>query len=558
MRWMHWVVLLAVGFVIAARPVMAADEKGPARTETRLKRIALFKNGLGFFVREGTLSTSQGTVLVGPFAAPAHGTFWVSCPRTTGLTSVVAREIKVKGDPIPAREVAELLRANIGKKVAVADTDVVGTIVGFAPDRQASPTPRGDYGIGGGGQIEGVAPWGRGEYVLIKTDKGIVALSPYSISRVTFLSDKIESEWRPEVSAAELRAELASPKEGDWLSVSYLAKGITWAPSYLIDISDAKQARLSAKAEVVNEAEDLKGTHVDLITGFPNLKFADVLDPMARKMDLASFLQALGGAGARPAAGVMTQSVIFNRAMEGGGFAGADEPWSIEYGAAAAGRTAEDLFLYPVENVTLAKGETGYYPLFTQTVPYREFYQWEIPDYIDRSDSYRQPSPEAPQPETVWHSIRLTNATGMPLTTAPAEIVKDGQLLGQDVLNYTAASEKASTVVKITQAVSVKAEQTETESSRERDAVTLYGAHFDRVTLQGTLRVANYQDKAISLEVKKTLSGDVKSSSPKATDVTLARGLQSMNPTHELTWTIALEPNGSEEVKYTYQALIRR
>jgi len=500
-------------------------------------------------------------VLVGPFAAPAHGTFGVSCPRTTGLTSVVAREIRVKGDPVAAREVAELLRANIGKKVAVAvaDTDVVGTIVGFAPDRGAPTMPQGDYAIGrGGGQIEQIAPWGRGEYVLIKTDKGIVALDPYSTSRVTFLSDQIEREFRPELTAAELTAEFASPKEGDWLSVTYLAKGITWAPSYLVDISDAKQARLSAKAEIVNEAEDLKSTRVDLITGFPNLKFADVLDPMARKMDLARFLQVLGGAGEPPAAGVMMQSVMLNRDVWRAPSAAGGEPLNLEYGAAAAGRTAEDLFLYPVENVTLAKGETGYYPLFTQTVPYREFYQWEIPDYIDRSDSYRQPSPEAPQPETVWHSIRLTNATGMPLTTAPAEIVKDGQILGQDVLNYTAASEKASTVVKITQAVSVKAEQTETESSRERDAVTLYGAHFDRVTLQGTLRVANYQDKAISLEVKKTLSGDVKSSSPKATDVTLARGLQSMNPTHELTWTIALEPNGSEEVKYTYQALIRR
>ena len=44
-------------------------------------------------------------------------------------------------------------------------------------------------------------------------------------------------------------------------------------------------------------------------------------------------------------------------------------------GAAAAGQKAEDLFLYPAENVTLAAGETGYYPLFTESVPYSEFYE---------------------------------------------------------------------------------------------------------------------------------------------------------------------------------------
>ena len=31
------------------------------------------------------------------------------------------------------------------------------------------------------------------------------------------------------------------------------------------------------------------------------------------------------------------------------------------YGAAEMGKTAEDLFLYPVENVRLSKGEVGYF-----------------------------------------------------------------------------------------------------------------------------------------------------------------------------------------------------
>ena len=124
------------------------------------------------------------------------------------------------------------------------------------------------------------------------------------------------------------------------------------------------------------------------------------------------------------------------------------------------------------------------------------------------------------------------------------------------MLNYTPA--KAKVTVKITHAAGIKAEQSEIEVKREQDAVRLYGDHFDRVTVEGKLRVSSYEDKDISLEVKKTLSGNVKSSAPKATDVMLARGLKSMNPTHQLTWTIALKPGESEEITYTYQALIRR
>jgi hypothetical protein len=144
----------------------------------------------------------------------------------------------------------------------------------------------------------------------------------------------------------------------------------------------------------------------------------------------------------------------------------------------------------------------------------------------------------------------------MPWTTAPAQLMKDGQIVGQDTLRYTAPS--AASAVRITQAVGVKAEQTEVEVSREREAVRLYGDSFDRVTVTGTLRVANFTRERVVLEITKELSGDVKASTPKAQDVTLARGLRAMNPAHELTWKIELKPGETMAITYTYQALIRR
>jgi len=552
--------LLALVVAYALAGAVFAAQEGMQSTQTRVKRVALFKNGLGFFVREGSLGANQRTILLGPFAAPSYGTFWVSAPASAGLENVIARQTVVKGEIIAAKDISDLLRANIGKKAIVDGT--TGTIIGFAPDRPQPIIPLGQYSMGPSPEQASVMPpWGRGEYVLMQTEMGVLAVNPYN-NRVQFLSNEIAQKYQTEVPGAELEAAFASPKPGDWVSVSYLAKGITWAPSYLVDISDGKQAVLSAKALIINEAETLKGTHVDLITGFPNLRFSDVSSPMAMKTNLAMLLQQLSGAGVRPEAmaNVMTQAVMYRGGRGGGGgmggaFEGPAGPMP-SYGTAAAGEAAEDLFLYPVENVTLAQGETGYYPLFTESVPYTEFYQWEIPDYINAQEYYAQAQPQPEQREVVWHSIRLTNAMKVPWTTAPAEVVKNGQIIGQDVLNYTPANAKAT--VKITQASSVSAEQSETEVSRQRDAVQLYGNHFDRVAIQGELRVTNYQEKAISLEIKKTVSGEIKETKPAAKDTTLAQGLKRMNPVHQLTWTITLKPQESQQIAYTYEALIRR
>jgi len=557
-RIMRLVLVLALACATAGAALAA--QEGKASTQTRVKRVALFKNGLGFFVREGTLGANQQTILLGPFAAPSHGTFWVSAPASAGLRNVIARQTVVKGETVVAKDIQDLLRANVGEKVTVDDK--TGTIIGFAPDRPQPIIPLGQYSMGPSPEQAGVMPpWGRGEYVLIRTEMGVLAINPYN-NRVQFLSGEIAQKYQTDVPGAELEASFAAPKAGDWVSVSYLAKGITWAPSYLVDISDGKHAALSAKALIVNEAETLNGAHVDLITGFPNLRFSDVLSPMAMKTNLVAFLQQLSGTSARPEAmaNVMTQSAMYRAEGRGGGgmgdgLAGPAGPMP-SYGTAAAGEAAEDLFLYPIENVTLAQGETGYYPLFTESVPFTEFYQWEIPDYVNAAEYYAQPQPAPEQREIVWHSIRLTNTTKVPWTTAPAEMVKNGNIIGQDVLNYTPANAKAT--VKITQASSVSGEQSETEVNRQRDAVTLYGDHFDRVTIQGELRVTNYQDKAISLEIKKTVSGEIKETKPQTKDTTLARGLKRMNPVHELTWTIALKPQEAQKLSYTYEALIRR
>lgn len=286
-------VLVAAAIALS---VVAAEPAKPTPVQTRVKRVGLFKNGLGFFVREGTLTGDAANVLLGPFAAPSHGTFWVSGPASAGLESVVSREVTVK-EETPAATILELLRANVGRDAIIGQPyesgSMVGTILGYAPDRHPTLPAPGPYQMGPSARPDYQECAGPGEYMLFKGPLGTIVINPSQYSRVQFTSPDFATSYPREVKKVEVEAAFSAPKKGDWLSVSYLAKGITWAPSYVVDISPPKEAQLSASAMIVNEAESLDGAHVDLITGFPNLAFADVVSPIAKKEGLAAFLNAV-------------------------------------------------------------------------------------------------------------------------------------------------------------------------------------------------------------------------------------------------------------------------
>jgi len=367
----------------------------------------------------------------------------------------------------------------------------------------------------------------------------------------------MERRFAQTVKKVEVDVRLGAPAPKQTLTLTFLAKGVTWAPSYVVDITDEKQAKLAAKAVIMNDTYDLKGVGVDLVTGFPHLQFSDVVSPLGMKEGLAPFLQALTrGQSERGNLSHLTANVMSQRASFSRGPQGASMP---EYGAAEAGTVAEDLFLYPAGEVTLNRNAVAYVPLFTEAVPYKHIYQWDIPDYVDpqgRYDYNRGRGEEEEPEQEVWHSLRLTNTTKVPWTTAPGETVKAGAILGQDTLEYTPSG--ADTTLRITRAVGVKADQIEHETNRKRDAMQLYGYHYDLVTVQGELSVVNAQNKSITMEITKMLSGEVKSVEPDAEQEKMAQGLRRMNGLTKLTWTIELTPGQERRLSYVYDVYVRR
>jgi hypothetical protein len=266
--------------------------------------------------------------------------------------------------------------------------------------------------------------------------------------------------------------------------------------------------------------------------------------------NLADFLRSLAAGraeGGDRGSMMAQQALTFNNLAS---FGNAPLP---AYGLGTNGQTAEDLFLYPLPHLSLKKGETATLPLLGADMPYEDLYTWKIPDQLE-GDPPRQRG-EGRNAEEVWHACRLVNAARMPLTTAAAEFVKDGQLVGQDTCYYTAAG--AQTTIRINRALNLQAEQAEVEVERKRNASTFGAWTYDLVKLNGELKIRSLLDKTIQLEITKELSGEVLAATSAPRDVATARGLKQVNPKHTLTWLLELPPGQECKVTYSYQLYIR-
>jgi hypothetical protein len=548
--------LLAIIPLLLDYTAFAGD--GDAKVE--IQKLTLFKNGLGFIVSSVALPENTKTVRIGQLPVPSFGTFWVGYPKELKVQSLLTSMEDVERN-VPAQTIGQLIQANAGRRVTVhtGDRDIEGTVMAAAAPEGAplSPSPYFMSPRTSDPYSPDMRPTHQGEILMIKTEKGTVALNPGSVMRAEF-ADRDPIVTVPyRTKSPFLRMQLEKSAGGEIVTVSFLAHGVTWVPGYLIDLSDAKTAKFSAHAEIMNEMTDFEHVSLQLVTGFPNLKFGEILSPVAMSQKLSDFLRSLSGGG-----GVQggNRSMLMNQmaVLRSSAISEADMSALVPgYSTATEGLVAEDLFFYPVKDFTLKKDETAWIPLFTAEMPYKHVYTWKIGDFLDENDHYR-PEPEQvdrPKAEEVWHSCRLVNTLTMPLTTASTEFVANGEFTGQDVCYYTAP--KTETTIRINKALNILAEQAESEVERKRDASVIHGYHYDLVKIKGELKIRNKIDKTVSVEITKELSGEVIETLPRAGDVKTARGLKQVNTKHILTWVIQLNPGEDQSVSYQYQVYFR-
>ncbi len=513
--------------------VSMAEKNSLPVLKTEVKTLLIFKNGLGFFIRDGEVLLKDGWAVTEYVPNSTLGSIWISCMnKDATLEEVIAfkEEIKKK---INAISIQSLLKANVGKKVIITLTDktIEGTI-------KSVPGPK------------------LATIVIIDTKDGEVVLNKNSISKLEF-AESCTTEFLTEEEVKRIKFKVGTRKKKAKLNLSYLQKGISWVPSYLVNIEDPKRARITMKATVIDDVEDLKDVNLFFIVGYPNFIYADILSPMALEESLTQFIKALEQGGRRREVYDRLSNIMSQRDTFSG--ESARRPRSLDYGYAAIkglpGASEEDLFLYNKKGVNLKKGERAYYHIFSDLVDYKNVYEWKIPDTIKVDPTgYYRPGQKEKVKEQVWHSIKLTNSTNYPWTTAPAFVISDWKPLAQDTINYTPKGTK--TNLKLTVATDIKTDRHEYEMDRQRD-VRLYSRSYDLVTVEGELYVKNCKTKDVTMELKKNLTGEVIEISHKGKVEKIADGLKGVNYNSSISWEIPLKAGKEINITYKYKVYIR-
>jgi hypothetical protein len=582
------VVVWTAGVAPAAPPSAPEPEAAGATAILPIKEITVFKDGHAFVLHEGKAPTdAAGRVVLDYLPAPVLGTFWpYSADPKVKLTAVTAgrRLTTVKRT---ALAIPELLEGNVGAKVRIREAakgeknppEVYEAAILGIPTRTSEELSR----TSPPGTED--RPPQKGGIVLLKTADGIRAVPIANIDQVTFLDGPA-----PGVAAEEFRNLLTlqfdwagrKPPEAADVGMMYLQRGIRWIPNYRVEIDGKGKARIRLQATLLNELADLKDVKAHLVIGVPTFAFKDTVDPISLQQAVAQ-LSSHFQQGARTAYAsnfsnaIMTQSNTASEPL--GRAAEALAAGAMDLGPEiAGGRKTEDLFVFTVDHITLKKGERMVVPVAEYDLAYKDIYRLDLPF---------GPPPEARQhfdsnqqlelarlmtaPKAI-HNLRLTNKSEYPLTTAPAMIFRDGKVLAQGMMKYTAVGAIGN--LEVTAAVDIAVEKKDKETGRTPNAANWHNQKFDRINLAGTVHLVNHRDQAVEVEVTRHILGilDGAGQDGAVEQVSWAEGgwanadglpawwawhswapwWYEFNGIGRITWKVRIEPGKSIDLEYTW------
>ncbi|WP_338759980.1 hypothetical protein WAF17_12710 [Bernardetia sp. ABR2-2B] len=514
------------------------------------QRVAVFKNGTGFFFNPMTLKAEKegeqkGKFIIKSLPQALFGTFWFY---TNGkpISSLKSYESEEKTESKKSIDISEMLYGNIGKNVEITlkdNSEISGKIQ--------------DTNLQTG-------------MIFLETTKpkvGFMVVSSNEIKLLSF-SQKPNTEYSSIEKQRIIEVEIDKATGQENVEMAYLQRGIGWLPSYLVHLKDDKKAQIVLRAELVNDAEDIKDATLSLVVGVPNFKYDRLVSPFVSSQSLESFLNQLNGsfgnADLNPIRRnsmsnmITTQSIGAYESMDLDLYGGGGDTDDIETGS------QEDLFFYTKKGVSLPKGGRALYSLFNEEVDYKHIYEVELAQNNGYNVVYKK---DSEQRNDVYHSLELKNTTDFPWTTGTAMVTQprktkegtvsktsDPQVLSQDMLKYTAKTSK--TMLRLTVAPDIMVKDNEQETARETN-IKQKKIVYDLVTATATIEVKNYKNKEINLKVSRTITGEMLKTDSEW-ETKKRPNYYAINPVNDVTWELKLAKGESKTITYSYQFYVRR
>ncbi|MDO5552370.1 MAG: hypothetical protein Q4G68_01290 [Planctomycetia bacterium] len=600
--------ILFFALSIAAR----GDERS---CQSTINSIGVFKNGI-FVVHETVTLPGGGTWILANPPKPIHGTFFLESPVPVSVQSAI-REVDV---PLNQVETMDWSRDFAGHKVAISfgGERVVGEFLGTGEGTEGGnslDTPATAYGPYSNRLSPGEVSNSTSAPLVFRKESGeLLFLSRKAdISSVEVLdSQKMQSVKRPNPVLIFTVPEDDSTTAPMPVTVrmTWLAKGISWAPSYRINIVNREKILLEQTAVLINEARDLTDVDFYLISGFPQIPFGNVTSPVDPKTSLANFFQSLTAGQNQLQGGAVTmqQAVVFNQAYPNQG----QTESAIDEVTASLSADTLDTFYQPIGRHTLAQGDRLVLSIAKKETPWKKVVRWNIPDLRDergRSLSYddylqrRMNRYGAAHEDTLFSecrdpqdTIQFCNPFDFPITTGVISFFETEKFRGQGTLFWVNPDSETSAIVNKALSISVANREEEISpaapmqniannarpilapsdvpvnqadekgNTSDTQTVRIYGDYYRIATIKAEMTVENHREEEATVVVTRRFSGEpvpaesVNSSpdtNPAAKTTIVTDQVNGVNRRHEISWTLTLTPGETRTVEFYYQVLIQ-
>lgn len=494
-----------------------------------IDRAIVFKDGYALLVKRATGTTDESGRLFSnevPDEA-VLGSLWVDVsPVAEGAAPLRLQSLTAKQESTETvaatrrtcRSLAELLQANVGRHVTISTSrgDMDGELVELIGHETEESLPISSSLSSSSTTMLSLTAQTRNAQHLILRSGGrdtLVAIGDVQRVHATELQTRLTVEETTKRSGKRWVLQTDQPNTEVEIKLVYFRSGIRWIPTYRIELgADPNSAVVSMQAELLNEAESLEQTEIDLVVGVPNFRFRDTPSPLTMEAAMRMTLQ--------QAAPLLMNNYLSNSASQAMFSQRAGEfDREVRQPDAAIptipseldGAGTQDLFVIHLNKLDLGKGERAAVPVTTATVPCRHVYTWKVS--LVRNDVELAPtqsgagSPLALSENEVWHQLELTNNTDAPWTTGAAMMLDQGQPLAQELLTYTSSGSKVR--VPITVAVDLRGSFDEREINRTLGALHWDGWDYAKIEKQGLIELINRKSTAVDFEIECHVPGKV-------------------------------------------------
>ena len=576
----------------------------PGEDALPVVELTAFKDGHALVIREGVLPVTNGTARVAGLPEPLFGTFWPSVNSDGAkLASATAgyQTVAVERTPLTPEE---LLTAAVGSRILVhqyrgedAELTTYEATILARPTRSPEERRRAGEDSDTG---QPLLPQ-RGPTLLLKTDAGVRAVPIGSITEFTLLGGEGAVPDAIEDYAVRTGLTLRVVPDGGGdvpaevtAGLSYVQPGFQWVPQYRVTLGDDGEAQVALQAALVNDLIDLTAARVNLVVGVPSFAFEGQTDPISLQVAYEAAMKM--GRGRQNLSNAVP---MYSRGGLGGGggglgggsaFGGGAEMMMEDAPAAPPpavgdGARNEDLFVYPVSDVTLARGERMTVRVKNFSVPYEDKYAALFPAVppreLIRSPNQQEQLAKLLTEGAVTHSIVLTNDADVPFTTAPALLYRAGEdganaILAQGRMTYAAPGGESE--IDLGTAVEVSTDLSETVTGRQPQPTPRGTQSTERVNLAGEIEVTNRRPEATTVTLTRLVPGvvdevggegtsrelgpaDLAKLPPGASvlsDYGVPNWWVSLNPLSRIEWEVTVQPGETKTVTYGWHYFWRQ